>query len=76
VEPAVHVDDFPGAEGQQILGDGGNSLGDVFALTPPLDWRETVADKPVVFILDRLCHISGNDARPNFIDVDSVLGQA
>src|SRR2546427_10143388 len=75
MKPTIHVDYFPRAEGQQILRDGGHGLADVFRRAPALNGRQTFGDQFVVFVFDGAGHVRRDDARSNFVNVNSVFGQ-
>ena len=43
MKTAVHVDDFPGAERQQALGNGGDGFADILGRAPALDGRQAAS---------------------------------
>jgi hypothetical protein len=76
VETAVDVDDFAGAEGERVAGDGGHGASDILRSAPAADGGQAVGDQGVVLGGDGLGHVRGDDPGPDFVDVDAMFRQA
>src|SRR6185503_10406452 len=73
VKTAIDVDDFSGAERQQILGNRRHGLCHIAWRSPTPNGRESVGNQFVVLRLHHRSHIGLDDPRPNLIDPDPML---
>ena len=48
MKAAVHVDDLAGAEGQEVLGNGGDGFADILGRAPALDRGQALVDQLVI----------------------------
>ena len=76
MKTAIHIDHFSSTEGEQVLGNGNDSLADVFRLAPAPDWRDALfQDEMVVLILDDRGQVCGDNSRANLVYVDAKFRQ-
>src|SRR5256884_8510358 len=62
MKPAVHIDDFAGAEREQVPRNGGDRPADILRRAPALDGRQPFGDEFVVFVFHRAGHVGGDNA--------------